>query len=104
MGWERSSDFEQEMYALVVEEASLAEVPRRVVDYVSYGEPVVHGPWEPAACSAHLLRWFDQGFIELYEVDEGEDRALSPTLGRERLLAWERWVMTTSSGLAPVFS
>ena len=81
------------MYALVVEQASLGEVPQRVVDYVSDGEPVVHGPWAPAACSAHLLRWFDQGFIELYEVGEGEgeDRALASTLSRERLLAWDRW-------------
>jgi hypothetical protein len=25
----------------------------------------VFGPWDPETCSTHLLRWFDQGLIQL---------------------------------------
>jgi hypothetical protein len=86
----------------VVEEASLAELPSGAIDYVGRGEPIVHGPWEPATCSAHLLQWLDRGLIQLYEVGDdtpgpkgrlvrGPDRVLSPEVCRERLLAWDRW-------------
>jgi len=100
MGWEELTDFEREMYLAVVEEASLAELPPGIDDRV-FGGGVV-GPWDPEACSTHLLRWFDQGLIELYEIGEdspdpkgrlqrGPDRLLPPTIGRERLVAWDRW-------------
>ena len=62
-------DFEREMYWAVVEEASLAELSHGVTDIVEGGS-VQHGPWEPAACSRHLLRWFDQGLVELYDMRE----------------------------------
>lgn len=102
MGWDQLSDFEQEMYRDVVEEASLAELPLGAIDHVVGGEPIVHGPWEPAACSAYLLSWFDQGLIQLYEVGDdspgpkgrlvrGPDRVLPPEVCRERLLAYDRW-------------
>ncbi|WP_369138891.1 hypothetical protein [Modestobacter versicolor] len=90
MGWEQLTDFEREMYLAVAEGASLAEVPRGVDDGVFGGG--VLGPWDPEACSAHLVRWFDQGLIQLYEFgDNSPDRVLSPTIGRERLVSWGRW-------------
>ena len=100
MGWEELTDCEREMYLAVFEQASLAEVPRGVDDGVFGGGKL--GPWEPEACSAHLLRWFDQGLIELYEVGDdsrgpdgrpqrGPDRVLPPAEGRTRLAAWDRW-------------
>jgi hypothetical protein len=100
MGWEDLTDFEREMCLAVVEEASLAELPRGVNDGVFGGG--VLGPWDPEACSAHLLRWFDQGLIELYEFGDespgpigqlqmGPDRVLPSSIGRERLAAWDRW-------------
>jgi hypothetical protein len=100
MAWEDLTDFEREMYLAVVEESSLAELPRGVDDRVFGGG--VLGPWNAEACSTHLLRWFDQGLIQLYEVGDdtpgpkgrlvrGPDRALSPEVCRERLLAWDRW-------------
>ena len=64
------TDFEREMYLAVTEEASLAELPVGITDIVDGGR-VEHGPWEPAACSELLLRWFDRGLIELYDMREG---------------------------------
>jgi hypothetical protein len=64
------TEFEREMSLAVTEEAYLAELPAGITDIVDGGQ-VEHGPWEPAACSELLLRWFDRGLIELYDMREG---------------------------------
>jgi hypothetical protein len=89
MGREELTDFEREMYLAVVEQQSLAELPRGSDERLIGGEAL--GPWDPEACSGHLLRWFDQGLIQLYEVGDDSDRVLSRSIGRERLAAWDRW-------------
>src|SRR5215218_10778424 len=106
MGWEELTDFEREMYLAVVEEASLAELPHGIDDRVFGGG--VLGPWEPAACSAHLLQWFDQGLVMLYDMREGHPTNRPDIPGppatrrgptglvpldkaRELLADWEHW-------------
>jgi hypothetical protein len=69
------SDFVSELYCLIVEEAWLWEVGGAITDISLDGEHVVHGPWDQAECSRHLLAWFDQGLIELYaDPPEGTPR------------------------------
>ena len=114
------SDFEQEMYWAVVEEACLAELARGVID-VSAGTVTKHGPWEPSACSAELLRWFDQGLIELYDTREGHptnrpdlpgppgsrhgpNGLVSPEMARTLLVDGNTGVITTNCGRAPGLS
>ena len=101
MAWEELSDFEQQMYWAVVEESSLAELVLGGTAYVGDGPPIQHGPWEPAACSAHLLHWFDQGLVTLYDSRNGYPTKrpdLSGPTGlipseaaRQRLASWEHW-------------
>ena len=96
------------MYRAVTEEASLAEVPVGVTDFLGNGGQIVHGPWEPAKCSAHLLRWLEEGLIELFDEREGHPTnrpdlpghpstrhgptgALPVDRARELLKAWQRW-------------
>lgn len=51
---------------LIEEEAPLWEVP---LGGIEYGIDVVrHGPWDPADCSAVLLRWLDAGLLGLYRL------------------------------------
>lgn len=71
MDRDQALDLEREMYWAVTEEASLGEVPLGVTDLDGEVRGVEHGPWEPAACSALLLTWFDDGLIELYDDREG---------------------------------
>lgn len=49
-------DFRREVFWAVQEGAFLFEVPRGATDLLPSG-PVVHGPWDPAACSTALLTW-----------------------------------------------
>jgi hypothetical protein len=109
MSWKYGSlDFEREMYWAVHEEECLAYVATGVTDYLGQGRLDVHGPWEPSACSARLLDWFDQGLIELYDDREGHpsnrpDRpghpstrngptGIIPSAGARQLLAtWADW-------------
>jgi len=103
-----SLDFEREMYWAVLEEECLAYVARSVTDHLGQGRLEVHGPWEPSACSARLLDWFDQGLIELFDDREGHpsnrpDRpgpprtrngptGIIPSAKARRLLeAWADW-------------
>jgi hypothetical protein len=79
------SDFVSELYLLVVETASLWEVPQGVTDFSSDGNHVVHGPWDPAECSRQLLAWLDAGLITLFN-DPPDD------VPRPRTAAdWQRW-------------
>ena len=59
------SDFENEMYVAVVEEAPLWELPLGTTDLEPNG-PVVHGPWAPSECAALITRWVERGWVELY--------------------------------------
>lgn len=96
------------MYWGVIEEASLAGIARGVTDHLGEGRTVVHGPWDPAACSARLVEWFDRGLIELYDAREGHptnrpdipgppDTRHGPTgvvpawRTRELLADWQHW-------------
>jgi hypothetical protein len=107
VAWQDLSDFDQEMYWAVHEEASLAEVPLGATDHGGR-PPVQHGPWEPAACSARLLRWFDLGLVTLYDTRQGHPTnrpgipgppatrhgptgLLAPETARELLVAWDQW-------------
>ena len=62
---EDPSDFVNEMYAALVEEASLWELPGGTTDLLSNG-PVTHGPWQPAECAGLIIRWVERGWVELY--------------------------------------
>jgi hypothetical protein len=103
-----SLDFEREMYWAVHEEECLAYVAKGATDHLRQGQVDVHGPWEPSACSARLLDWFDQGLIELYDDRKGHpsnrpDRPGHPSTrngptgtipsvkARELLAAWAEW-------------
>jgi hypothetical protein len=65
-------DFINEMYVAVVEECALWELARGSVDLLPEG-PIEHGPWDPKACAAVVLRWTDAGLVDLYlpEIVEG---------------------------------
>jgi|tagenome__1003787_1003787.scaffolds.fasta_scaffold20805057_3 hypothetical protein len=108
METDHNLDFECGMYWAVVEEASLAEVPRGVTDLLGGGREVVRGPWEAAACSARLLTWFDEGLIELYDdraghptnrpdlpgppaTRHGPTGVLPASRARNLLADWQRW-------------
>jgi hypothetical protein len=108
MDRDQALDFEQQMYWAVAEEASLAELPLGGTDYVGDGRKIEHGPWDPAACSAHLLAWFDDGLIDLYDTRKGHPANRPDHLGpletrngpagtlpasdtRNRLAQWQRW-------------
>jgi hypothetical protein len=110
------SDFVSEMYCLVVETAALWEVPLGVTDFSSDGNHVVHGPWDPAACSRQLLAWFHAGLITLFDDppsdvppprtstdwqrwNDGDfDRYLAPIAAGQLLDQPERWTRESDDG------
>jgi hypothetical protein len=61
-------DFVSEMYALVIEEAALWEIPSGSIDLERAG-PVVHGPWDPRECARVIDLWLVRGWIELFLPD-----------------------------------
>ena len=76
------SEFVEQMYLAVVEEAWLWEVPLGVSDGRGGHE---HGPWNPDECSRQLVAWFDAGLVQLY-ADPPDDAP------RPRNVAeWQAW-------------
>lgn len=79
-------DFMTEMYALAIEEGFLHEAPRGATDLLPTGD-VIHGPWDPGACSTVLAGWNAEGLIILYVDQPAElpwqSRTTEFTVGRE---------------------
>lgn len=109
----RGPDLRTAMQTAVVNEAWLFAVPEG--DF--YDEPVTLGPYDPAACSEHLLRWFDAGLIELRQDTDpvGLDRTdprfsddwsaivlppIPPDAARALLLELARWTDDDPEGFA----
>lgn len=71
MAVDEREDFISEMYALAVEEGFLHEAPRGVTDLLPTGD-VVHGPWDPEACSKVLARWHAEAMVILYVLQPAQ--------------------------------
>lgn len=103
------------MYAAVLEERPLWELPAGAIDLLPDG-PVRHGPWEPRACAELIIRWLDRGWVELYLPDvpaqwdlepaawqvRAERRGAFSVLGRadarQLLQDWHRWTLGSADG------
>ena len=106
-------DLHRAMYRSVHDDAWLFDIPDG--DFVDWeGEAPPGGPFDPADCSAVLLRWFDAGLIELHQDRDPPKDAPADDLdyaaadlpripaddARALLAAPERWTDATPDGFA----
>jgi hypothetical protein len=84
LGVDDLTDFLWQMEILVLEEASLHEIPHGSIDDPA-GSARHHGPWPGSTCATILELWYRAGWIGLYFRDPPPGWNLIPAQWRSRL-------------------